>query len=92
MIGQFKPSQFYLFSPIPHITNWICYNGPGKRTHYTNTQEEKLKHTIHTDSRKDANTQRLIYQCFSLVYWFTYIQILQIDIHIINIRCDGEMK
>ncbi len=31
---------------------------PEKRTDYTNTQEAKLKHTIHTDRRKETNTQR----------------------------------
>ncbi len=30
---------------------------PGKRTDYTNTQEAKLKHTIHTDRKKETNTQ-----------------------------------
>ncbi len=42
---------------LSHMTSFPPWR-PGKRTNYSNTQEAKLKHTIHSDRRKQTNTQR----------------------------------
>ncbi len=48
---------YYCRYDLSHITSSPLWR-PEKRTDNTNTQEAKLKHTIHTDRRKETNTQR----------------------------------